>query len=109
MLKKCLFCFFTIKFLNACSDGPTETIEDKPGRRDYVWTVDTLNYPYAQMYRMWGRNSKDLFLLMLDGLVHYNGMTRNICLNSINQELGFLERHYLKMTHFFLYMKDRRI
>jgi len=23
--------------------------------------------------RMWGRNSKDIFLLMTDGLAHYNG------------------------------------
>jgi hypothetical protein len=31
--------------------------------------VNNLNF----YQRIWGRNSKDIFLLMIDGLAHYNG------------------------------------
>ena len=35
-----------------------------------VLTVDDPNF----YQRIWGRNSKDLFLMMVDGLAHYNGI-----------------------------------
>ena len=34
-----------------------------------VLYVDNANF----YQRIWGRNSKDIFLLMTDGLAHYNG------------------------------------
>lgn len=35
--------------------------EDKPGRRDYTWNVDTLNYPSATLYRLWGSSPTDIW------------------------------------------------
>jgi hypothetical protein len=45
--------------INSCN-GVTEP-EIQPGRRDYVWKVDTLNYPYATLIRLWGSSPKDVW------------------------------------------------
>jgi hypothetical protein len=48
----------TVEFL-FCSCNTTEPEELNPGRRDYTWTVDTINtYAY---YRMWGSSPTDLW------------------------------------------------
>lgn len=39
---------------------------------EFITVLDVNNSNFYQ--RIWGRNSKDLFLLMTDGLVHYNGV-----------------------------------
>lgn len=62
-MKKNIFFFYSISLLlafisfNSCNT--TEPDELKPGRRDYTWTVDTINtYAY---YRMWGSSPTDLW------------------------------------------------
>ena len=41
-------------------DNPTGPIEDTPGRRDYTWTVDTLNIEYPA-YKIWGSSPSDVW------------------------------------------------
>jgi len=54
--------FITAAILYSCNDNPVNPLDNlKPGRRDYVWTVDTLNYPYDIMYRMWGSSPTDVW------------------------------------------------
>jgi hypothetical protein len=47
----------------SCSRQITEPIDDAtPGRRDYVWTVDTITTdPFVNVSRMWGSGSNDLW------------------------------------------------
>ena len=55
-----IFIFFTI--LNySCKNTAVSPPEDAPGRRDYVWTVDTLNCPADPMFRMWGSSPTDIW------------------------------------------------
>ncbi|MBN2424071.1 MAG: hypothetical protein JXR46_14365 [Calditrichaceae bacterium] len=46
-----------------------EIAKRQNGQFDTIFYVDNPNF----YHRIWGRNSKDIFLLMTDGLVHYNG------------------------------------
>lgn len=46
-----------------------EIAKRENGKLETVFTVD--NPEFYQ--KIWGRNSSDIFLLMLDGIVHYNG------------------------------------
>ncbi len=57
----CLFAFIVL-LLTSCTptEPPVEKI--KQGRRDYTWTVDTLNYPYTTYYRMWGNSPMDVWI-----------------------------------------------
>jgi len=57
---------------------PTEPVQ--PGRRDYVWTVDTLTVPYGDTFypsRIWGSAADDVWLVgtgMTMRLIwHFNG------------------------------------
>lgn len=49
----------------------------EPGRRDYVWTVDTLNYPYSPLYRLWGSSPSNLWAISTGdwdkSISHFNG------------------------------------
>lgn len=38
---------------SSCSNGPTEPVP-QPGRRDYVWTADTLKIPFTYLGKIWG-------------------------------------------------------
>lgn len=44
----------------SCKESITNP-EPQPGRRDYVWTVDTLNYPNAPLYRLWANSPTDVW------------------------------------------------
>ena len=38
-----------------CGNNSVGPVEDTPGRRDYTWTVDTVNSdPYKTLSRLWG-------------------------------------------------------
>lgn len=59
ILKPALISFILFATLSC---NTTEPIEDKPGRRDYVWSVDTLpNYTYLN--RMWGSSPLDVWAI----------------------------------------------
>lgn len=54
-----LFLFILITL--TCNNNPVTPEEIKPGRRDYVWTVDTLNNLFNPRYRMWGSSPVNLW------------------------------------------------
>ena len=67
--------------ITSCN-SPTEVIEDKqPGRRDYVWSVDTLDPGSGNatsMFEMWGSSPTDIWLVgsgysMKHAIWHYDG------------------------------------
>jgi len=68
---------FIIIFFYECNT--TEPIEDIPGRRDYVWTTDTLKADnYFFIAEMWGASPNDIWAVAAgvsykDCLWHYNG------------------------------------
>ena len=58
-----------------CNSNPVEPLQ--PGRRDYVWTVDTIDTPYDAIGRMWASSPKDIWTTS-DGswdqsISHFNG------------------------------------
>jgi hypothetical protein len=63
--------------LNNCDS--TEPVDDlKPGRRDYVWTVDTIPVANAVMKDMWGSSPTDIWICgdaddRRQSLWHYDG------------------------------------
>ena len=63
MKKHILFVvLITIVLLNlGCKKTLIGPVQDIPGRRDYIWTVDTLNYPYNTIYRIWGSSPTDVW------------------------------------------------
>ena len=73
--------FFFISFLFvvliSCNSNPTEP-EQQPGRRDYVWTVDTLNIPMNVIGTIWGSSPQNVWTtgaggVSEDRLLHYDG------------------------------------
>ncbi|MCZ2267855.1 MAG: hypothetical protein LC124_03275 [Ignavibacteriales bacterium] len=66
-------------FLLITNCNSTEPPDDelKPGRRDYTWTVDTLNYPYATLDRIWGSSPTDVWAISPGdwdkSVSHFNG------------------------------------
>ncbi len=66
-----------------CKKDPVAPIDDvKPGRRDYVWTVDTIDiksiYTFS-LVRMWGSSASDVWLTgetsdPANALWHYDGI-----------------------------------
>ena len=69
-----LFIFINI---NSCN-GVTEP-EIQPGRRDYVWTIDTLAIPFMSFSRIWGSAADDVWIVGPGGdldktIYHYDGV-----------------------------------
>lgn len=71
----------SVFYINSCDSGPTEP-EVKPGRRDYVWEVDTLKPPEGRSlpFVMWGENANDVWAVGLSYLNayciwHFDGVT----------------------------------
>lgn len=69
-------------FINAdCKDDPVKPVEIKPGRRDYVWTVDTLFTKPGDIiygvFRIWGSSAENVWMTATADagykLWHYNG------------------------------------
>ena len=68
---------FTLLNFSSCDDGPTNTVEeDKPGKRDYMWTVDTLE-TFNPLYRLWGSSPTDLWAITTgtyyEDIFHFDG------------------------------------
>lgn len=79
--------------LGSCKSSPVETPlipEVQPGRRDYVWTEDTLKVPKGettQQYLLWGTIPNDIWSvggasLSQLGIWHYDGNTWNNFINN---------------------------
>jgi hypothetical protein len=81
-MKKIVYSILTvIIFINSCN-SPIEP-EPQPGRRDYVWEVDTLKLPYGEFTSIrgiWGASPTDIWACGGGSsnkyrLWHYNGST----------------------------------
>lgn len=63
--------------LNCCnSTEPTDELN--PGRRDYGWSIDTLNIPFTVLTRIWGNTPTDVWAVGPGGdkdktIYHFNG------------------------------------
>ena len=77
--------FVSLIFYIAISCNKNSVIppeDDQPGRRDYIWTIDTVvspeNYPYKTLLRLWGSSPTDLWATAGGGnfaadIFHYDG------------------------------------
>ncbi len=72
--------FFTMINFSSCDETPVDPYGKlKPGRRDYVWEVDTLKMPfYHSLHRIWGSSESDVWAIGPGGdldktIYHYNG------------------------------------
>ncbi|MBL1212250.1 MAG: hypothetical protein HND52_02730 [Ignavibacteriae bacterium] len=81
-MKKLLTTLFLTITIFGCSCDSTEPpiVEEQPGRRDYTWTVDTLNYPYNTIYRIWGSSPDDVWATSPGGdldktIFHFDGVS----------------------------------
>lgn len=62
----------------SCKDDGTGPENLEPGRRDYTWTVDTLNMPMNFISAIWGSSPNDVWTVGGGGededrLLHYDG------------------------------------
>ncbi|MEK7262964.1 MAG: hypothetical protein AAB071_00455 [Bacteroidota bacterium] len=80
---KIMLLLFCVAMMQTCKEKPVENNDDdKPGRRDYTWTIDTLSYPgslQTSMYDMYAVNTKNIYVVghneVGDGkMYHYNGI-----------------------------------
>ncbi|MGK9369161.1 hypothetical protein ACSSWA_09670 [Melioribacter sp. Ez-97] len=73
------FLIVVILLVNSCGEGITEP---EPGRRDYVWEVDTLNYPYAPMIRIWGTSPNNIWTISsgehAKSIAHFDGKSWSV-------------------------------
>ena len=64
-----------------CKKSPTEPTEEQPGRRDYVWTVDTLKADdWFGFSGVWGTSANNIWITAVgvspkDCLWHYDGLS----------------------------------
>jgi|SRR5690606_6907721 len=80
-MKKNILSSFLLSLLLFVSCNTTEpTIENKPGSRNYSWTIDTLSSGSLQTYMvsMWGSSSEDVWICGYDAnnakcIYHFNG------------------------------------
>ena len=63
----------------SCKKSPTEPVESTPpGRRDYVWTADTIFVPSSRISHMWGPSPTDIWAISPpydydSAIFHYDG------------------------------------
>ncbi len=62
---------------STCKNELTGPPEDKPGRRDYTWQIDTV-CPYNNLYRLWGNSPSDVWVIGQPGdfsktIYHFDG------------------------------------
>jgi len=68
-----------IILLNTCNDNPVNPSDNiPPGRRDYVWTVDTIPVLNASMRDIWGSSPTDIWICgdadnRRESVWHYDG------------------------------------
>jgi hypothetical protein len=78
-MKKIFFTFISLMMLsfNTCDDNPVNGDDTKPGRRDYTWTVDTLDGVNSPRFRLWGSSPSDVWAISHSAwevsISHFNG------------------------------------
>ncbi len=78
-----VFLITVILFAFSCNDSGVNPEDNlKPGRRDYVWEIDTLNNQdeYIGYFEMWGANSNNVWIVgegtnNTESILHYDGST----------------------------------
>ncbi|MHB1687756.1 MAG: hypothetical protein ACYCVH_10315 [Ignavibacteriaceae bacterium] len=77
---KIIFSLTLLLIIGICFSckSPTGPVELQPGRRDYTWTVDTLNIPYTVLESIWGSSPSDVWCVGPGGdkdktIYHFNG------------------------------------
>ena len=73
-----IFTFSFELFTSAGCSSATGPITSSPGRRDYTWTVDTLNIPYTMLGYIWGSSPTDVWAVGPGGdldktIYHFTG------------------------------------
>ena len=72
--------FITATILYSCKDNPVNPEDNlQPGRRDYIWSVDTLKMPMNDVQAIWGSSPNDVWTVgpggtAADRLSHYDGI-----------------------------------
>jgi hypothetical protein len=61
-----LLCLTILALLSCNTTEPTDNL--KPGRRDYIWTVDTLDTQANRIQSIWGSNPNDVWAVGPGGL-----------------------------------------
>lgn len=81
MIRKCLLIALVGATIlpSACEHNPTAP-ELVPGRRDYIWQLDTLDMPMNYIAAVWGASPNDVWAVGAGGtyrdrLLHYDGKT----------------------------------
>ena len=68
--------FATLILLINCSKNNITDIESEPGRRDYTWTVDTIDI-YSPIGKTWGSSPTDVWVVngsdLYHSIWHYDG------------------------------------
>ncbi len=64
--------------LTVCNKHPTSPEPLKPGSRNYIWKLDTLNMPKNYISSVWGAAPNDVWVIGAGGthkdrLLHYDG------------------------------------
>ena len=64
--------------ISSCSSPSESAYISEPGRRDYVWTVDTIKQPFFDAFQIWGSSPDDVWVVGPGGSLghtiwHYNG------------------------------------
>jgi hypothetical protein len=77
-MDKLLITLISILVFNTCNNNPVSTDTLQPGRRDYVWSVDTIPVVYSVMKDMWGSSPTDIWVCgdgfdRRQSLWHYDG------------------------------------
>ncbi len=76
-----IIAFFIFSFNLNCKKAPTENDDSmtdvESGRRDYVWTVDTIKASFLTLYSIWGNSSNNVWVVgtgsASDNVWRYNG------------------------------------
>ncbi len=83
-----------VLILSSCNSNPVDS-QPQPGRRDYVWTVDTIKIPFKYLRKIWGNSPENVWAVGSGGasstsIWKYNGtkwstdnVQRNILPNGI--------------------------
>lgn len=77
MCKLFFILIFPILFLLSCNDNPVEQNLLIPGKRNYIWTWDTLSIKSVGLSQIWGSSENDVWAVgyvdMNEKMWHYDG------------------------------------
>ncbi|MBX2977492.1 MAG: hypothetical protein KF721_15305 [Ignavibacteriaceae bacterium] len=75
IIKLLVLLLLPLLFTAVSCNKPTEPNENTPpGRRDYVWSVDTLYSPNNILREIWGATPTDIWLAGPGGITNYDGL-----------------------------------